>query len=140
VNTQEIADRLNGIEYGSEGTILTREFCKELKKEGIVVVFGHSDDLVEFAGVINDEFGPYGHYLNSKGFILNDCEDELCPYFEKIMSTAKYYIKPEWCKTNEYAWTYDTNIPHKTFDVIEHVAGYEEKYCRGLVFKLSDME
>ena len=136
MNIQDVADKLNGIEYGSEGTILTREFCKELKKEGIVVVRGYSDDLVEFAGAINDEFGTYDHYLNSKGLITNDCEDERCPYFEKIMSEAKYYIKPEWCKTPEYAWTYDTNIPHVTFDVMEDA----DKYCRGIVFKLSDME
>ena len=136
MNIQDVADKLNGIQYASENTILTREFCKELKREGIVVVYGYSDDLVEFAGAIDDEFGTYDHYLNSKGLVKNDCDDEHCPYFEKILKETKYYLKPEWCKTPEYAWTYDTNIPHVTFDIMED----EDKYCKGIVFKLSDME
>ena len=135
MNIQEVADKLNGVRYGEEGKILTREFCKELKKEGIVVVYGYSDDLVEFAGAIDDEFGPYDHYFNSKGLIRNECDDDRCPYFEKILKDAKYYVKCNWCETPEYAWTYDTNIPHATFDVMED----EDKYCRGIVFKLSDL-
>lgn len=136
MNIQDVADKLNGIQYGDEGTILTLEFCKELRRSGIVVVRGYSDDLIEFDGAISDEFGAYDHYFNSKGLVQNDCEDENCPYFEKILKEAKYYIKAQWCETPEYAWTYDTNIPHATFDVMED----EDKYCKGIVFKLSDME
>ena len=134
MNIQEVAEKLNGVQYGEEGKILTLEYCKELHREGIVVVRGYSDDLVEFDGAISDELGAYDHYLNSKGLIHNECEDP-CPYFEKIMKEAKYYIKPVWCENPEYAWAYDTNIPHVTFDVMED----EDKYCRGIVFKLFDL-
>lgn len=135
MNIQEVADKLNGVEYGSEGSILTLEFCRELRREGIVVVRGYSDDLVEFDGAISDEFGGYQHYLNSKGLIRNECDCEDCPYFEKLLKDTPYYINPEWCKTEEYCWTYDTNIPHVTFDVMEN----GDKYCKGIVFKLSDL-
>ncbi len=30
---------------------------------------------------------------------------------------------------------YNTNIPHVTFDVMEN----NDKYCKGIVFKLSDL-
>lgn len=135
MNIKDVADLLNGVQYAEEGKILTLEYCKQLRREGIVVVRGYSDDLVEFDGAISDELGPYDHWLNSKGFISNECEDDRCPYFTKILQDAKYYIKPQWCEVEDYAWTYDTNIPHVTFDVMED----KDKYCRGIVFKLSDL-
>lgn len=135
MNIQEVADLLNGVEYGNEGKILTLEFCKELRRQGIVVVRGYSDDLVEFDGAISDELGAYDHYFNSKGLVRNECDDDDCPYFAKMMKEILYYVKPLWCETQEYAWTYDTNIPHATFDVLED----DGKYCRGIVFKLSDL-
>jgi hypothetical protein len=136
MNIQDVADKLNGVQYGEEGKILTLEYCKELRREGIVVVRGYSDDLIEFDGAISDELGAYDHYFNAKGLVRNECDDDRCPYFEKMMKEVLYYVKAVWCKTTEYAWTYDSNIPHVTFDVMEG----EDKYCKGIVFKLSDME
>ena len=136
MDIQEVADKLNGVQYGAEGKILTLEYCKELRREGIVVVRGYSDDLIEFDGAVSDELGAYDHYFNSKGLVRNECDDDHCPYFEKIMKEVLYYVKAVWCETPEYAWTYDTNIPHATFDVMED----DEKYCRGIVFKLSALE
>ena len=136
MDIQEVADKLNGVQYAEEGKILTLEYCKELRREGIVVVRGYSDDLVEFDGAISDEFGAGEYYLNSKGLIRSECEDDRCPYFEKILKEATYYIKTQWCEVEDYAWAYDTNIPHAVFDVMED----EDKYCRGIVFKLKDLE
>ncbi len=135
MNIQEVADKLNGIQYGSEGEVLTLAYCKELRREGIVVVRGYSDDLVEFDGAISDELGAYDYYFDSKGLVRSECDHDDCPYFEKLKLAKKYYIKPGWCETPEYTWTYDTNIPHATFDVMEDGA----KYCRGIVFCLSDL-
>jgi hypothetical protein len=137
MDIQEVADKLHGVQYGSEGKVLTLDFCKELRREGIVVVRGYSDDLIEFDGAISDELGAYDHYyFTAKGLVRNDCDDDRCPYFEKIMQEVMYYVKPQWCEIERYAWTYDSNIPHATFDVMEGT----DKYCRGIVFKLSDME
>jgi hypothetical protein len=133
MNIQEVADKLNCVQYRYEGKILTTEYCKELRREGIVVVCGSSDDLIQFDGAISDELGAYDHYFDSKGLLRNECNCDDCPYFKKLVK--KYYIKPIWCETPEYAWTYDTNIPHVTFDVMED----NDKYCKGVVFKLSDL-
>jgi len=134
MNIQEVADKLSGLQYREESKILTREFCKELKREGIVVVYGASDDLMEFDGAIYDEFYDTVH-LNSNGLIRNECEDNDCPYFKKILKDAKYYVTPLWCKDKNYAWVYKTNIPHVTFDILEE----HEYYCKGIVFRLSDL-
>lgn len=135
MNIQEVADLLNGVQYGEEGKILTLEYCKQLRREGIVVVRGYSDDLVEFDGAISDELGAYDHYFDSKGLVRNECDHDNCPYFEKVMKEVKYYVKPQWCEVDDYSWAYDTNIPHAAFDVLEGT----DKYCRGIVFKLSDL-
>lgn len=136
MNIQEVADKLNGVQYREEGKILTAEYCRELRRNGIVVVCGSSDDLMQFDGAISDEFGAYDHYFTSKGLVRNECDDDDCPYFAKLMKEVKYYIKPKWCEVDDYAWAYETNIPCVTFDVMED----DDKYCQGIVFKLSDMK
>jgi hypothetical protein len=135
MNIQEVASRLDGVQYGEESKILTGDYRRELRKEGIVVVYGYSDDLAQFEGAISDEFGAYEHYFTSKGLLRNECDNDDCPYFKKLLQEARYYIKPVWCESDAYCWTYDTNIPHATFDVME----CEDKYCRGIVFKLGDL-
>lgn len=34
-----------------------------------------------------------------------------------------------------FAWTYSTEIPHATFEIIEE----GEKFCRGIVFDINDL-
>ena len=43
-------------------------------------------------------------------------------------------IKTLWSK-GEYAWQYETEIPHATFEILED----GDKYCRGIVFDLADV-
>lgn len=83
------------------------------EENGLVVVFGASDDLCEERGAVDDEI---------------DCFDG----GETIIAGAK--VKINWCK-NGYSWTYDTDIPHECFDVYEN----GEKYCRGIVFSIFDV-
>lgn len=130
---EEFAARLNGREYLEE---ITKAEEAEAKQLGLVVIFGASDDLMEFRGAIDEEGGACGGttaYFNADGLLQNECEDEGCPYFEKIKKSAKT-IKALW-NTDGYSWTYETDIPHATFDIMED----GEKYCRGIVFSMSDL-
>lgn len=106
------AEGLNGREYGSEITPFEEQRAKEL---GFVVVFGYSDDNAEFRGAIDDEVGCYDG--------------------GRIFEKNGKYIDAIWCD-GEFTWTYDTNIPHSTFNIYDG----EEKYCKGIVFKRSDTE
>lgn len=131
--TKEIlSSQLNGCEYRNEVSPLNAKFAKE---NGLVIVYGASDDLMEFEGAIRDEISCYGGgtaYLNAQGLLQNDCENDECPHFEKLKQSAK---KIEACWDEEgYSWIYKTDIPHATFEVMEE----GEKYCRGIVFNLSD--
>jgi hypothetical protein len=130
---EELAARLNGREYGGE---MTEDEERMAKAAGLVVLFGASDDLAEFRGAINDEAGCYdgGQIMLSGGKISEepDCD---CRWAKAAWEEAQKYaqrIKAVWCGEGDYSWTYKTEIPHATFDVLEG----DEKFCRGIVFEL----
>lgn len=130
---EEFAENLDCCEYGNVTTAMDRRYAKE---NDAVIVFGASDDLIVFQGAIRDEADCYGGatiYFNQSGVLQSECEIEGCPYFEKIKVGASS-IKAVW-NSEGYAWTYETDIPHETFDIMDD----GEKYCRGIVFMLSDV-
>ena len=55
ISLAEFAASLDGIEYLDERP----EAWAQAEKNGYVVVFGYSDDGVEFRGAISDELGAY---------------------------------------------------------------------------------
>lgn len=133
MEAKELAASLNDREYTKE---MTRAEEQAAKANGLVVVFGASDDLMEFRGAINDEIGCYDGgqaHLTSAGLLTNDCDNDDCPHFAKLLKTATV-IDAIW-GADGYSWTYKTTIPHEQFDVLED----SEKYCRGIVFLLADI-
>lgn len=101
---------MQNCQYGKELSLMAAAIAEE---NGLVVVFGASDDLCEIRGAEDDEI---------------DCFDG----GEATIAGAK--VKINWCKDG-YSWTYDTDIPHECFDVYDD----GEKYCRGIVFSISDV-
>lgn len=131
---EELASMLNGRQYRDE---ITPDIQHALQESDLVVVYGASDDLMEFRGAIDEELGAWDGglaYLNKDGILLNECEDDDCPHFKKLMANG---IKVEqlWCEEPKISWTYKTDIPHSTFEILED----GETYCRGIVFNLSDI-
>jgi hypothetical protein len=130
---EELATLLNNREYGYE---VPYDVGRIAAENGLVIVFGTSDDLCEFRGAINDEFGAWEGAvvpLNKDGIVTNGCDDDRCPYYaEKKEQAAK--IKAKWCD-GEIAWTFETYIPHATFDIIKD----GKIFCRGIVFSLNDV-
>lgn len=133
MDTKELAMKLNLNSYTKE---VSGELEVQAEDAGLVVVFGASDDLMEFRGAIRDETGCYdgGYaYLDGLGLISSDCMDDECPYFAEIKKKA-IKIKGIWCN-GEYSWLYETDIPHETFIIMED----NEKYCKGIVFCMDDL-
>lgn len=135
----EAAERLNGSEYGQEGS---KELFSEMKAAGLVAVFGASDDLMEFRGAVTDEIGAYNGttaHLSGTGILSNECDEgEGCPYFQKLIEAAPN-IECKWDDGSGYSWTFETAIPHSTFDVVETYGDDRELCCRGIVFALADV-
>ena len=140
MNSKQLAELLNNREYRNE---LTRNEEFQAVSDNLVIVFGASDDLMEFRGAIHEELDAYEGttaYLDADGLVVNECDNERCPYARKLAATAKK-IKAVWGKDDyvwdkdDYAWVYQTDIPHETFDILDN----GEKYCRGIVFSLDEV-
>lgn len=129
---EELAARLDGRQYGSE---ISEPESDLAKRNGLVVVYGASDDLMEFEGAIHDEVGANNGakvYVTPSG-IFEGCKCK-CVYSQDAREKAAL-IKALWAK-GDYSWQYETAIPHATFEVVEG----DEKYCRGIVFHISDAQ
>lgn len=132
VDIKEFAKLIGGKEYGFPK--LTVGQVRTAKENGFIIVYGCSDDLMEFRGMINDECDCYcgGKVFFNRDEVYNGCNKEKYPY----------WIKAIWCggetdeNGQEITWTYETDIPHETFMIYED----GEPYCRGIVFKVEDLK
>lgn len=139
MDAKELAQQLNGSKYPCD---IPKALAQLAKDNGLVIVYGASDDLMEFDGAFRDEVGAYEGTtvkISAKGLLPNfedinkDDKDALRKYFA-TESIGHSTIEALWCKEDGYSFTYKTAIPHATFDVLED----GDKYCRGIVFKLSE--
>ena len=138
MTAKELAAMLSGRERGEE-IILGEE--RDIKAAGLVAVYGYSDDNVEFRGAIDYEAGAYDGgtvYLTKAGILESpscECaEDCDCPYFAREREKAKA-IKAVWHDEGCPCWTFETDIPHETFTVMED----GEPWCIGIVFSVEDL-
>lgn len=134
MNAAELAKELTGQEYPWD---VPKELAERAKDAGLVIVFGASDDLMEFRGAIHDELDCYDGgtaYLRAGGLLQNDCNNDDCPHFQKLKKQAAT-IEALWCTEGDYSWTYNTAIPHASFEALKGGA----PYCRGIVFALADI-
>ena len=121
----DFAKKINGREYGNE---ITKEEINQARENGLVMVYGSSDDLMEFVGAIEEEVNCLtgGYFrINSKNLKV-----------KKGDVTSKNKIYADWNNRNKNAsWCYDTEIHHSTFNIYE----YGELYCIGIVFSIYDL-
>jgi hypothetical protein len=136
---EELAAQFNGRQMGDE---ITKEEQSAAKKNGLVIVFGYSDDNIELRGAIEDEVG------GGDGTVIRVTAKGVAPkwddFEEKTKEDAKAYfdaqnqpggeIEAVW-GDGEYSWQFKTSIPHAAFDIMED----DTKFSRGIVFALSDL-
>lgn len=136
MNAKELAEKLNGMEYGD----FPNGIRGEAQINKLVIVYGASDDLMELIGAISEEEGAWnGTTIKiTKDGILEPPYDEgcinPCKKTKAAYESAKQ-IKAIW-NNKGISWTYETDIPHETFNIME----YGEVYCRGIVFSIEDLE
>lgn len=132
---ETLARMIDGQQYGDE---ITKSQESLAKKSGLLVVFGASDDLLEFRGDINGEIGAYGGteaFITKRGLLPKHerCECGFCGY-AKVKAKATRILAC-WSK-GEFSWEISTSIPYSTFKIYEG----EEKYCRGIVIDMKDVK
>ena len=131
-----LAGLLTGREYGSE---MAKEEELQAKAAGLIVIFGASDDLMEFRGFVDDERGaPTIALLDAKGLLpfredIQHDDDALKDYFARAPQVRA--VDALWGNEDGYSWTYRTDVPHATFEIVEG----GEPYCRGIVIDVADL-
>ncbi len=128
MDTKTAAARLDGSEYGEEGS---HELFAEMRENRLVAFFGSSDDLVEMRGAIHDEASEGEVKLTSSGLLVNDCRNRDCPYFAQL---ARYASSITGTFGKE-GWSFVTDLPHERFVVLED----GDRYGDGLVISLDDV-
>ena len=130
--TEKLAEMLDGLQYPEEPS---DEIITLAKENNCVIVFGSSDDLMEFRGSIYDELSAWGGtnaYLTKDGLFDSDCE---CKYAQQVKQSCKTIIAVWDDKERDCSWSYKTDIPHTEFKVMED----NEVYCYGIVFLLDNL-
>lgn len=134
ITKEQLAAPLNGREIGNE---ITQQEAAQAKNAGLLVIFGASDDLIEFYGAFTDEGDCYngGKFKLHRGGILADHEDCECDYCGYKAAAEKCVDLEAVWNSDGYSWTYKTELPHASFDILED----GEKYCRGIVITAADL-
>lgn len=137
MNKKELAQLLNGRQYRNE---INEAECRLAEESGLIVVFGASDDLLEFRGCIYDELGAWdGETVNISRKKLKAKNRNIHNVGkiskESIILAKKNKIYAVWCPVDEKdkvytAWEILSNIPNKSFKIYED----DKLYCIGIVF------
>lgn len=140
MNKFEFAELINGCEYRNE---LTKDQEQLAKESGLVVVFGASDDLMEFRGALDDEFGCFDGgeiRFTKEGKEIDEDDMEVLKKYNAVPKLNS--IEAVWGEgydcgegDEQCSWQYKTDIAHCTFRVMEG----RELYCVGMVFDISDL-
>lgn len=135
---KEFAEKLSGREY--ECPQFTKEELEEAKENGFLIICGASDDLMELEGAIEDEAcvfdGGIVHIqapYEADGQIIGGGVVEGNNGQNNVFTVEAKWDEGRDEDGNIIAWTYETSVPHETFDIMDD----GEIYCRGIVIKLS---
>ena len=120
------------------------------KQRGFVVVYGDSDDRVEFVGAIRQEghTDPFAKdrpagvlALSADGKLLNEESDLYAEYVRENRNVINVF----YCSKDGINWVFETEIPHETF--LTYDGGYDEEYsdlddgfARCMVFEASALK
>lgn len=127
MDAKELANKLDGRTYGDT----FKDVLQEAKENGLVIVTGASDDLMEFQGAIEDEGGCFegGKVYFDKDGVSQDGTPR-ANVIEAVWNDGMN-------RSGLWAlWTYKTEIPCEKFDIWEE----GDVYCVGLVFSIEDLK
>lgn len=143
LTAKELADEINGIEYGRSFSDQMREFASMAKLSGLVIACGESDDRLEFYGAFRDEAGAWEgvtELIDADGLLpswesASEDEGEASKYFARKPKARG--IEAVWDEEGSgYAWILKTDIPHEIFSIMEDGEGFS----RGIVFSIEDLK
>lgn len=138
MNIHDVALALDGKEYPIRERDYA-DFFNAAKEESIVIVFGASDDLVEFRGLFEDEGDVYDGgtvFINANGVVdIPENDTFVEPVVEAVLASSRAIpVNAIWHDQGNPCWTYalPDGIEFAEFKILED----GEIYCVGIVFQL----
>lgn len=119
---------IDGMEYHQHIPEETIEYCQA---NGIYIIYGASDDLLEVDGFFREEFDAYNG-LNSKNLEYYDDGGDI-NYVIKALKDNE--VIATWCPNPEVSWSIECTPYHtadtESFDIMED----GEVFCQGLILQ-----
>lgn len=146
VSKEELAALINNREYRDE---ITPEQEQIAKDNGLVVIFGASDDFIKFRGFLDDELGDDIFYIKDNSIRTPSCvlsQGGYDRFFNKELFPDKntkennfHKIVPVWEQIIDgiviCPWSFKTHIPHASFDIYED----GNLFCKGIVIDVNQL-
>lgn len=136
MNANQWAKSLHRSQYRK---VLNREKRKRLKADGVVIVYGDSDDRVEFHGALNEIHGtwpPDKIWLDQKGSVPRfdeldwECDEDVLRWAKRRENSTSLRIM-----RGQYMFNFSIDIPYFKFFILEScIANYI-----GIAFSLQDL-
>lgn len=129
---EQLAAILNGNEYGEE---ITKDQERQAEGAGLVVAYGHSDDIMVFKGALQNVINCCGGgeiYFTKYGIevIYERYNNFANINIIEVIFDKEYGVSDEYCPMQ-----FKTEIPHATFRIMESGS----LYCVGIVFNVRDL-
>jgi hypothetical protein len=144
ITLEEFAEMLHGRDCKPN---LSQNELLLAKMRGFVVVYGDSDDRVEFEGAIRAEghTNPLTKDSPAGVLVLSDSGellDEDSDLYAEYLSINRNVITVFYCSKDNLNWVFETDIPHETFLTYdggydEEFADFDDGFARCIVFELS---
>lgn len=133
----DFAKKIDGVEYG-ELIHIKNKFAVEAKDNGFVIVYGASDDLIEFDGAYQEEV-----YIGMDGgigtFDFDGTSDDGKKHNHKVVGYWCGKVNGKQIKSwepTQAVWEISVSMPSEPFNIYED----GEVFCVGCIFKISDMK
>lgn len=132
MKANELADYLDGLDD------VPAHLIQSAKDNGLVIVYGYSDDNIEIEGALREEIGAYdgGTVFFYKGEVLLECDDPCTHCEDDNKKNVAKRVEGHW-NQDGYSWVMEAHddIKGYPFDIMED----DEKFCKGLVFDIKDI-
>ena len=137
----DLVEQLNKLDYDDIRRGIPKRLVQIAAENNLVIIYGASDDLLEFEGAISDELGAYdgtAAWIKDGEVLSERCEGcDRCPLYRKEKAAA---LKIE-AKFDHLGYTWYIEVPGDQDNALPFVISEAgEPYCRGIVLQMKEEE
>lgn len=149
ITAEQLTERLHNTQYHKTPTL---QDANDAKESGLVIISVLKAGYIEVRGAVINVVGPFSGgitlHLYESGLLPTNLRDavvhlddsDIGRFFYNLDELLAAYRKSKAVTSvageDGYAWTFQTDIPHETFDTLDG----DQKFCRGIVIRQADLK